>query len=125
MKQALRITIVGIAWTLASSIAIASTPEAPAPSYSGTITGFFDSPVLSGDFLQPRTRLPVSSDNTSTAVVSGIDTSSVTWGDNNGGTPPSGLTFTRPPLRHLGSGPVFPVGELTHFNRTSTPASVV
>ena len=78
MKQPLRIMIVGIAWTLASSIVIASTPGAPAPSDSGTITGFFDSPVLSGDFLQTGTRLPVSSDNTSTAVVSGIGTSSVT-----------------------------------------------
>ena len=125
MKQALRITIVGIAWTLASSIAIASTPEAPAPSYSGTITGFFDSPVLSGDFLQPRTRLPVSSDNTSTAVVSGIDTSSVTWGDNKGGTPPSALTFTGHSLSDVVSGQVFPLGTLTYFNGTSTPASLI
>src|SRR3989454_10700271 len=125
MKQALRITIVGVAWTLASSIAIASTPEAPAPSYSGTITGFFDSPVLSGDFLQPRTRLPVSSDNTSTAVVSGIDTSSVTWGDNKGGTPPSALTFPGRSLTGVVSGQVFPLGTLPFFNGTGLPASLI
>src|SRR5438128_7321088 len=92
MKQPLRITIGGIAWMLASAMVIAPTPGAAAPRYAGTITGFFDSPVLSGDFLQPGTRLRVSQDNTSTTVGSGIGTSSVTWGDASGGTlPPSTL----------------------------------
>src|SRR5206468_5960455 len=113
MKQPLRITIVGIVCLLAPSMVVPPTPGAATPSYSGTITGFFDSPVLSGDFLQPRTRLPVSSDNTSTAVVSGIDTSSVTWGDNKGGTPPSALTFTGHSLSDVVSGQVFPLGTLT------------
>ena len=125
MKQPLRIMIVGIAWTFASSIVIASTPGAPAPSDSGTITGFFDSPVLSGDFLQNGTRLHVSSDYTSTAVVSGIGTSSVTWGDDKGGTRPNALTFTGHSLNDVVSGQVFPLGTLTYFNGTSTPASLI
>src|SRR5713101_2340232 len=95
MKQPLRITVIGIACLLAPPMVIAPTPGATVPSYSGTITGFFDSPVLSGDFLQAGTRLPVFRDNTTAAVGSGIGTSSVTWSDSNAGiVAPSGLTFT-------------------------------
>ncbi len=126
MKQPLRITIGGIAWMLASSIVIAPTPGAAAPRYAGTITGFFDSPVLSGDFLQPGTRLRVSQDNTSTTVGSGIGTSSVAWGDDSGGTlPPSTLTFTGNSFSNVAPGQVFPLGTLTYFNGPNSPSSLI
>jgi hypothetical protein len=127
MKQPLRVTIVGITWMLASSIVIAPTPGAAAPSYSGTITGFFDSPVLSGAFLQAGTHLPVVRDNTSTAGGSGIGTSSVSWGgdDNGGPVAPSTLTFTGNSFSNVGPGQVFPLGTLTYFNGPSGPASLI
>ena len=127
MKQPLRITIGGIAWMLASSIiVIAPTPGAAAPRYAGTITGFFDSPVLSGDFLQAGTRLRVSQDNTSTTVGSGIGTSSVTWGDDSSGTlPPSTLTFTGNSFSNVAPGQVFPLGTLTYFNGPNSPSSLI
>ncbi len=126
MKQPLRITIGGIAWMLASSIVIAPTPGAAAPSYAGTITGFFDSPVLSGDFLQPGTRLRVSQDNRITTVGSGIGTSSITWGDNSGATlAPSTVTFTGNSFSDVTSGQVFPLGTLTYFNGTNSPPSLI
>ena len=125
-KQPLRTTIGAIAWMLASSIVIAPTPGAAAPSYSGTITGSFDSPVLSGYFLQPGTRLRVSQDNTSTTLGSGIGTSSVAWGDDSGGTlPPSTLTFTGNSFSNAASGQVFPLGTLTYFNGPNSPSSLI
>jgi len=126
MKQPLRITIGGIAWMLASSIVIAPTPGAAAPRYAGTITGFFDSPVLSGDFLQAGTRLRVSQDNRITTVGSGIGTSSITWGDNSGATlAPSTVTFTGNSFSDVASGQVFPLGTLTYFNGTNSPPSLI
>src|SRR5437763_1585928 len=125
-KQPLRSTIGALSWMLASSTVIAPTPGAAAPSYSGTITGSFDSPVRSGYFLQPGTRLRVSQDNTSTTVGSGIGTSSVAWGDDSGGTlPPSTLTFTGNSFSNAASGQVFPLGTLTYFNGPNSPSSLI
>jgi len=126
MKQPLRITIGGIAWMLASSIVIAPTPGAAAPRYSGTITGFFDGPVLSGAFLQPVTRQRISQDNASSTVGSGIGTSSLTWGDK-GGAPlaPSALTLTGNSFSDVASGQVFPLGTLTYFNGMNTPSALI
>src|SRR5438874_1111475 len=108
MKLPLRITIGGIAWILASSIVIAPTPGAATPRYSGTITGFFDGPVLSGAFLHPVTRQRISQNNTSSTVGSGIGTSSVTWGDNGGATiAPSTLTLTGNSFSDVAAGQVF------------------
>ena len=125
-KQPLRTTIGAIAWMLASSIVIAPTPGAAAPSYSGTITGSFDSPVLSGAFLQPVTRQRISQDNASSTVGSGIGTSSLTWGDN-GGAPlaPSALTLTGDSFSDVASGQVFPLGTLTYFNGMNTPSALI
>jgi hypothetical protein len=125
MKQPLRITIAGIAWMLASAV-IAPAPGAAAPSYSGTITGLFDGPELSGHWLQIGTRVKVPQDNTRTAVSSGIGTSSVGWGDNGAGTgAPSTLTFTGNAFDDVAPGQVFPFGTLTYVNGTSTPASLI
>jgi len=127
MKQSLRITILGIAWMLASSVVMAPTPGATVPSYSGTITGLFDAPVLSGAFLEAGTRLPVARDNTSSAHGFGTGTSSVSWGgDDNGCTvAPSTLAFTGNSFSSVTPGQVFPLGTLTYFNGPSGPASLM
>ncbi|TMB45337.1 MAG: hypothetical protein E6J55_06315 [Deltaproteobacteria bacterium] len=126
MKQPLRITIVGIVCLLAPSMVVPPTPGAATPSYSGTITGFFDSPVLSGDFLQAGTHQPVPRDNTAAAVGSGFDTSSVAWNDDNGGTvAPSALTFTGNSFGDVAPGQVFALGTLTYFNGPNSPASLI
>jgi len=126
MKQPLRITIVGIVCLLGPSMAVAPKPGAATLSYSGTITGFFDSPVLSGDFLQAGTHLPVFRDNTTAAVGSGFGTSSVAWNDDNGGTvAPSALTFTGNSFSDVAPDQVFALGTLTYFNGPNSPASLI
>ena len=126
MKQAARLTITGIAWILAAAVVIAPTPGDAAAS-SGTITGFFDGPVLSGAFLQVGTRQPLACENTKTAKSSGIGTSSVAWGgDDNGATVAvSTLTFSGKSFSDVPSGEVFPLGTLTYFNGPSGPASLI
>src|SRR5262249_1540031 len=126
MKQPLRITTVGIAWMLACSIVVTPTPGAAAPSYSGTITGVFDSLVLSGAFLRAGTHLPVVRDNTSTAGGSGIGTSSVVWSDDNvHAAAPSTVTFTGTSFSSLAPDQVFPLGTLTYFNGSNGPTSLI
>ncbi|TMA50434.1 MAG: hypothetical protein E6J83_00420 [Deltaproteobacteria bacterium] len=126
MKQPLRITIVGIVCLLGPSMAVAPKPGAATLSYSGTITGFFDSPVLSGDFLQAGTHLPVFRDNTTAAVGSGFGTSSVAWNDDNGGTvAPSALTFTGNSFSDVAPDRVFALGTLTYLNGPNSPASLI
>ena len=126
MKQPMRITTVGIACMLACSTAIVAAPGAAAPRYSGTITGLFDGPVLSGSWLQAGTRQQVPQDNTGTAVAGGAGTSSLTWGDQGaGGLAPSTLTFTGNAFSDGAPGQVFPLGTLTYVNGTDTPASLI
>jgi len=126
MKQPLRIAIVGIAGMIAASIVIRPTPGIAAPSYSGNVTGSFDSLVLSGAFLQVGTRRPVFSDNTSTAAVSGIGTSSVAWSDKNVGTgAASALTFTGNSFSGVATDQVFPLGTLTYFNGSNGADSLI
>jgi hypothetical protein len=122
MKQSLRITIVGIALMLASSSVTSPTPAATVPSYSGTVTAMFDTPMLTGAFLDGGSRLPIARDNTRSAGVSGVATSSLTWGDSNGG---STLVFTGNAFSDLVPGQVYPLGTLSYFNGQNTPASLV
>jgi hypothetical protein len=127
MKQTPRITIVGIAWMLAfSSVTSPSPAAATEPSYSGTITGVFDTPVLTGAFLDAGARRPVARDNTTTAGASGVATSSLTWGDTNGGTlAPSTLAFTGNSFSDVAPGQVFPLGTLSYFNGQNPPPSLI
>jgi len=79
MKQTPRIAIVGIAWTLAFLSVTSATPAAAAPSYSGTVSGVFGTPVLTGALLDAGSRRAVARDNTTTVDASGVGTSSLTW----------------------------------------------
>jgi hypothetical protein len=124
--QTPRIAIVGIAWTLAFLSVTSATPAAAAASYSGTISGVFDSPVLTGAVLDAGSRRAVARDNTTTVGASGVGTSSLTWGDTNGGTlAPSTLAFTGNPFRDVAPGQVFPLGTLSYFNGQSVPPSLI
>jgi hypothetical protein len=126
MNRPIRIAIVGITSIIAASIAVRPTPGITALSYSGNVTGFFDSPVLSGAFLQLGTRLPVFGDNASTVTVSGNGTSSLAWSDNNVGTAaPSALTFAGNSFSAVATGQIFPLGTLTYFNGPNGPAALI
>jgi hypothetical protein len=122
MQHRVRITAVAIMWMLASSAAAATT-------YSGTVTGLFDAPVLSGAYLAVGTRAPVARDNASTAHPSGIGTSSVAWGgaDGEAGGPfaPSTLVFSGDAFDEVVPGQVFRLGTLTSFNGMSGPESLI
>jgi len=123
MKQPLRLAIAGIAWMLTSPISIAPA----AGTFSGTVTGLFDAPVLSGAYLDVGGRRPVAQDNTSTAASSGMSTSIVTWGSggNAGTLPPSSLEFAGDSFDEVASGDIFRLGTLTYFNGPSTPPSLI
>jgi hypothetical protein len=124
MKQLLQIAPVAVACLLASSI-IAPTPGTAAPSYSGTITGVFDGIVLSGDFLQTGTRVPLPRDNTTTAVASGIGTANLTWSDDNATVAGSALTFTGNSFSDVAPDQVFAIGTLTYFNGQNGAPSLI
>src|SRR5438552_6375547 len=121
MTRPPRLTTVGIAWILASSILAAPTLGAAAPRYSGTTTGFCDSPVLSGAFLQPGDHQRIACENATTARRSGIGTSSVTWGgeDKCGTFSPSTVTFTGDPFTDVAAGQVFRLGTVAFANGLS------
>jgi hypothetical protein len=122
MKLPLRIAIVGI-----FSLVVAPAPGAMAARYSGTITGLFDDPVLSGAFLQTGTRQPVAQDNAGAGGGAGIGTSSVTWGaaDGGGTLAPSTVEFSGNSFDDVAPDQVFPLGTLTFVNGPSAPGSLI
>jgi hypothetical protein len=83
--------------------------------YSGSISGTFSSPVLTGYFIDLNGNL-VPQDNTNTAVYNGIGTNSITWGAPIPGFPPNSLTFTGKSFSGVASGQVFDLGTVTYFN---------
>jgi hypothetical protein len=126
MMRSAGVAIVGMALVLAASSVIAPPRGVAAPSYSGTVTGSFDDPVLSGAYLQVGTHLPVSRDNTGTAAVSGIGTSSLVWSDDTARpASPSTLAFTGDSFSDVAPGQVFPLGTLTYFNGSNGPAALI
>src|SRR5256885_7638828 len=72
--------------SIVASLLLVSAPGTAAPRYSGTITGSFGAPALSGAFLRPGSHEPVLRDNAGTARRSRVRTATITWGgDDNGG----------------------------------------
>src|SRR5207249_5358387 len=90
-----RLMSIGIV-SIVASLLLVSAPGAAAPRYSGTITGSFGAPVLSGAFLRPGSHEPVLRENAGTARASAVDPATITWGgDDNGCTAAaSSLTFS-------------------------------
>lgn len=87
------------------------------PFYSGTVTGFFDSPVKAGSIIDINGN-PLYSDDTAT-VVSSFGSNFVTWGSGDFPIPQSTLTFDGADYSNVASGEVFKLGTLTYTNGTS------
>jgi hypothetical protein len=86
--------------------------------YSGSISGTFSNPVLTGYIIDLQgNHVPL--DNTTTAVYSGIGTNSITWGAPSPGFPASILTFTGKSFSGVTPGQVFDLGTVTYFNGTN------
>jgi len=98
-----------------------------APRYSGTITGSFGAPALSGAFLRPGSHEPVPRDNAGTARRSGVGTATITWGgdDSGGNAAASSLTFSGDSFSDITPDQVFRLGTLTFVNGPSGPASLI
>src|SRR5256886_1074906 len=112
---------------IVASLLLVSAPGTAAPRYSGTITGSFGAPALSGAFFRPASHDPVRRDNGGTARRSGVGTATITWGgDANGGSAAaSSLTFSGDSFSDVTPGQVFRLGTLTFVNGPSGPASLI
>src|SRR5439155_18839491 len=90
-----RLMSIGIVSVVASLLLVSAFGTA-APRYSGTITGSFGAPALSGAFLRPGSHEPVLRDNAGTARGSGVGIATSAWGgyDNGGTAAASSLTFS-------------------------------
>jgi hypothetical protein len=88
--------------------------------YSGSITGIFTAPVLSGSILDPLTNTLVFGDNTATAVFTGVGTNHVTWGSNptpTPGSPPmSDVSFVGSSFSNIAPSQPFELGRLFFTN---------
>src|SRR5438105_4630921 len=113
--------------TIVASVALVTAPGFAVPRYSGTITGSFTAPVLSGAFLRSGSHEPVPRDNGGTARHSGVGTATITWGgdDNGGAGPASSVTFTGEAFSDVAAGQLFRLGTLTFLNGPDGPASLI
>ena len=84
---------------------------------SGSISGIFSDPVLSGYvILLDHSQLPL--DNTTSAVYTGIGTNSITWGQDIGfGV--SSITFTGKSFSGVAPGQEFDLGTISFTNATN------
>jgi hypothetical protein len=90
--------------------------------YSGSISGIFSDPVLTGYALDLNgNHIPL--DNTTTAVDTGFGTNSITWGDASPSS--SSLTFTGKSFSGVAPDQVFDLGTITYFNGSSTGPSLI
>ena len=104
---------------------LTATSPAAAHAVSGTVVGVFSNPVLTGNTIDGATGVPSPLDNTGTAAISGIGTSSFIWGTgafvpNNSILSFFGNTVTGQP----GNAP-FALGTITFANGTSNLNSLV
>jgi hypothetical protein len=83
--------------------------------YSGTVTGIFSAPVLSGNVINTDGSL-LAVDNTATAVYDASGPSTVVWGANAGS---SSLIFSGATFTGVAPGDLFELGTLRYFNGTS------
>src|SRR5438477_11646656 len=106
-----RLMSIGIV-SIVASLLLVSAPGTAAPRYSGTITGSFGAPALSGAFLRPGSHAPVPRDDAGTSLRSGVGTATVTWGgdDSGGNAAASRPRFSGDSFSDIPPGPVFRVG---------------
>jgi len=102
-------------------------PAVASPLYSGSVSGLFRDPVVSGQFIQADGTLSILWDNSTTAVYSGMGTNSIQWGacaeelcGDNGGAPRySALSFTGLPFANVAPNEDFLLGTFSYTNGTS------
>jgi hypothetical protein len=109
---------------IVASMLLVSAPGIATAGYSGTITGSFDAPLLSGAFLRPETREPVATDNTVVAPTSGAGTATITWGGDDAAAANS-VTFTGDEFNDVMPGEVFRLGTLNFANGFSAPDALI
>ena len=109
---------------IVASMLLVSAPGTATAGYSGTITGSFDAPLLSGAFLRPETREPVATDNTVVAPTSGAGTATITWGGDDAAAANS-VTFTGDEFNDVMPGEVFRLGTLNFANGFSAPDALI
>jgi hypothetical protein len=98
--------------------AFSSFPDASANTInSGSVSGAFSSPVLTGAVidLDGKTLIPV--DNTATGVFTGFGTNAISWGSPTNSN--STLTFTGKSFSGVAPGQVFDLGTITYRNGNS------
>jgi hypothetical protein len=88
--------------------------------YSGTVSGVFSNPVLSGDIINLDRSLSFN-DNTTTALFTGFGTNAITWGDVS----PSTLTFNGNSFASVQPGQTFELGTVTYRNGGSTGGTII
>jgi hypothetical protein len=100
--------------------ALCATPVVDAsPFYSGTITGVFSAPILSGNLVETDGSLTFL-DNSATAVISGTGTNIFNWGTSDRDIPDhSTLQFSGVDFTGIAPDQVFNLGTLTYTNGTS------
>jgi hypothetical protein len=80
--------------------------------YSGSISGIFSDPVLTGYFIALNGD-HVQQDNTTSAIYGGVGTNTITWGDP---IPGNSLTFTGKSFSGIAPGQLFDLGTITFTN---------
>ena len=118
MKSTAAAVMLGVA-ALAGALS-ASTAHADSL-YSGTVTGFFSSPVASGNVVLINGSNGYL-DNTGTAVTDGFDSSHVYWGNNPGF---SQLIFLGDSFTNVAPEQIFHIGTIIYTNGTSTLESLI
>jgi hypothetical protein len=111
--------------------------------FSGTTSGLFTGPVLTGRSINTDGTLTAVYDNTLSAVYSGMGTNAVQWGDcpaviidpvtgadsgcgaNNGVARFSALSFTGTAFSNVAANTDFLLGTLTYSNGTSRSTTVI
>jgi hypothetical protein len=104
---------------IGAALCAASLADA-SPFYSGTITGIFSAPILSGNIINTDGSVRFL-DNTASAVISGVGTDTFNWGTFDGSFFPdhSTLQFTGVDFTDKAPDEVFKLGTLTYTNGTS------
>lgn len=97
-------------------------------SYSGTVSGLWSAPVLSGTVIDAATGAPSSYDNTATAncnlaacpvALAGDPATLLVWGSGAAALPYSSVQFVGASFSNVLPGQVFELGRLSYLNGTS------
>ena len=126
MQERSRVSGRSISCAVIGAVLWAAASAQAAPSYSGTITGVFSAPVLSGINIEADGSVTFL-DNTLTAVTSGEGTGTFNWGASPLPPPPpdhSTLQFTGVDFAGKAPDEVFRLGTLTYTNGGSVTETI-